>query len=90
LPTQAKRAFDNLAGAGERVLILVRRGLRTGLPAQLFQAVSQFFAAFLAGPTVLTVWPVDSQKGQHVAEPKSKALNERGPFGVWFRWTSFL
>jgi hypothetical protein len=60
------------------VPILLRR--RRLPPVQLFQPFSQFISADLANHTVLTVWAVDSQKGQYVAEARSKVLNEREQF----------
>src|ERR1700687_854032 len=41
-------------------------------PIQLFQPFSQFIPASWASHTVRTVWAVDSQKGQYVADPGSR------------------
>ncbi len=49
------------------VLILGRRRL---VPAfQLLQPVSQFVSAPVASLAALTIWLVDSQKGQYVTHP---------------------
>jgi hypothetical protein len=44
---------------------------RLRLFVQLFQPFSQVTAAGEVSHTVLTVWAVDSQTGQYVADPRS-------------------
>ena len=49
--------------------------LRDIASVQLLQPLSQFIPGGQASHTTLTVWDVDSQKGQYVADPKSQLQN---------------
>ena len=57
--------------------ILERTRLRR--PAQLFKPLSHFPPARFASITVFTVWAVDSQEGQQVADPTSQVHNPPRP-----------
>ena len=66
------------------VLLLMCVRLGSGSSIQLLQSVPQFISASLLGDTVLTIWLVDSEKGQYLAYLRSKVLNEVGQLRASF------